>query len=197
MSSSFALKTMRSKGKNTMIRQNNSGMAMLAVIIMILVMTTVGVGMYQLVQSSIAVTGGFYHRATTRSVSVASGALVMETIANSITGGTVIKSNLLTQVDSNVLADILGSIGSDIATDTPDSSPDFEYQVGQIRSRVDVDFLQAIPMSGGAIEFGSAYDGIGNGQTLGSGFLISEYVQIVTTDLASGSKSVIRYIADN
>lgn len=175
------------------------GMAMVAVIMVLLVMTTLGMGMYKLVSSTIGVSGGFYRKATTRSVAVATGSMVMETIATSITSGTTVPAPGLSAVDTltNIYKEMTPNNGVfDDSADpsSPAFAPDFRFTLGGITAFADVDFLQAVPVAGGSIEFASAYDGVGHGQALGSGFLIENQVRIIAVD-SYGSRTEVRFIA--
>jgi hypothetical protein len=181
--------------------KSQAGIALFAVIAMLLIMTTVGLGMYKLVSGTIATSAAFHKKTTTRGVAVATAGMVMDAIASSITAGTIVAPSVLNLSDPNVMLDLYGDPDSDIVTDTATSNPDFTYtvnhQYGQIVATADVDFQQSIPMAGGAIEFASAYDGVGAGQTMGSSFLISEAVKVIATDQGSGARTVINFVADN
>ncbi len=170
-----------------------SGMALMAVMAMLVIMTVIGTGMYKLVQTSIGVTSGFSRRATTRSVAVAHASLVFDSITASVVQGAVQLPPGLILNDLNVLRDMTGQPGNNIQLDSAELNPDFSYSFGGITSRIDVDFLQAVPTAGGSVEFASAYDGIGNGQALGAGFLIENQVNVTATD-ASGAKTNLRFL---
>ena len=183
---------MHSKAEQ-MSRDGQSGMALMAVMAMLVIMTIIGTGMYKLVQTSIGVTSGFSRRATTRSVAVAQASLVFETVSVSVTTGTIVLMPGLLQSNPDALKDMYGAAGNDIALDSTTLNPDFTYTMGRITARADVDFMQAIPTAGGSIEFASAYDGIGNGQALGAGFLIENQVNITATD-PSGARTNLRFV---
>lgn len=174
-------------------KNGQSGMALIAVMSILIVMTVMGTGMYKLVQTSVGVTSGFARRATTRSVAVAQASLLFETVAVSVTSGTIVLMPGLLQTNAGALKDMYGQTGNDIALDSTSLNPDFTYNLGGITARADVDFLQSVPTSGGSIEFASAYDGIGNGQALGAGFLIENQVNITATD-SMGGRTNLRFV---
>ncbi len=179
---------------------DDRGFALMITMVLLVVMTIIGLGMYKLVQSTIGVSAGYQRKAVTRAVAAAHGALAMETIAGSVTAGTLVQTPGLTVVDSNVLNEILGFNSPDYS-DSPDPSspnfaPDFQLTLGKVTAYGDVDFMQAIPLTGGSIEFASAYDGVGQGQTLGSSYLIEQGVTIIAVD-PTGARTEVRFVADN
>ena len=177
------------------MRERQSGMALMAVMVMLVIMTTIGVGMYKLVQSSIGVSGSYFRKATTRGMAVAAGSMMMSTVADSVRYGAITAPTLLVRGSLDPMLDILAANGNDILSDTPENNPDFTFTVDNFVTGVDVDFMHTIPLAGGSIEFASAYDGVGQGQTLGSSFLIEDSVQIVTRDTRSGARTVINFVA--
>lgn len=196
-----------------MPHRNQSGMAMLTVMIMLAVMSVIGVGMFNMVRNVIGVTAGYQKRETTRSVAWAAAALTMDSISQSITDSTLSPASGLEIVNGS-WEDLMGADGNDNISDMPDPSvvniyqfgatfmPDFHYGFGcgilgcAIDAYVDVDFLQMTPLTGGSIEFASAYDGVGQGQTLGSSFLITEMVSVIAVD-KKGGRTAVRFFADH
>jgi hypothetical protein len=182
---------------------NQRGMALIAVMFMLVVMTIIGMGMYKLIESTIGVSASYNRKAQTRMMAVAHGSLVMDTIANSVIAGNLILSPGLEagKPAADILANLMGSDGNNYGDSAvlghPNFAPDFILRRGNIISYADVDFVQSIAMSGGSIEFASAYDGVGQGQTMGSSFLIQQSVHIVSYDERTGTKSEIRFMADN
>lgn len=176
--------------------QKQSGMALLAVMIMLVIMTTIGVGMYKLVQSTIGVSGAYFRKATTRGIGVAAGSMMMSTIADSVRYGDVTAPTMLTVPGwAEPMLDMLAAGGNDILTDSPEFHPDFVMDVGDFIAEVDVDFMQTIPLAGGSIEFASAYDGVGQGMTLGTSYVIEDSVQILARDKKSGARTIINFVA--
>lgn len=196
-----------------MPHRNENGMAMLTVIMMMTVMMVIGTGMYVMVRNIIGISASYYKRETTRSVAYAAAGLTMDTISQSITDSTVAPAPGL-EVVNGTWEDLMGSDGNDNITDMPDPttinlasggavfSPDFHYGFScgfagcPVDAYVDVDFLSMTPLTGGSIEFASAYDGVGQGQTLGSSFLITELVKVIAVD-NRGGRTAIRYFADH
>ena len=186
---------MRTNTSPILARQ--SGVIMIAVVVMLLIMTIMAASIYNMLSTTIGISGGFSRKAATRSVAATQASLVMEMVAVAVTSGTLPNVSGLTVNDPGVMMDLLAGAGNDIMTDTPDNNPDFTYVAntanGTINARADVDFLQTIPIAGGSIEFASAYDGVGNGQTMGSAFLVENYVHIQSTD-SFGSRSELRFV---
>lgn len=204
-----------------MPQRNENGMAMLTVIMMMAVMAVIGTGMYSMVRNVIGVSTAYHKRETTRSVAYAAAGLTMDTISQSITDSTIAPAPGLVSLNAT-WEDLMGSSGNDNIGDMPDPTvvnlaslgatfaPDFFYgaignacTIGNtnpsncaINAYVDVDFMQMTPLTGGSIEFASAYDGVGQGQTLGSSFLITELVRVVAVD-NKGGRTQIRYFADH
>lgn len=176
-------------------------MALPAVMAMLVVMTIIGAGMYQLVQSTIGVSGSYFRKATVSGVAKAQASLIMETIANSIPEGTIVLAPGLKVNNPGFVFDQMTGAALDYSgepcppADGPQCQPDFEYTYGSVTAFGDVDFIQAIALSGGSIEFASAYDGVGAGQTLGSSFIVENHVRIVAIDNRSGARTEVRYIA--
>ena len=185
------------------LRIGSEGMALPAVMAMLVVMTIIGAGMYQLVQSTIGVSGSYFRKASVSGVASSQASLIMETIADSIPEGAVRAApGLIINDPDNVFQQMTGgATASDYAYlpcdpgDGADCLPDFEYRYGSVVAYGDVDFVQAIPLDGGSIEFASAYDGVGQGQTLGSSFVVENHVRIVAIDERSGARTEVRYIA--
>lgn len=192
---------------------NQRGMAMLTVILMLTVMSVVGVGMFNMVRNVLGVSAGYQKRESTRSAAYAAAGLTMDSISQSITDSTLAPAPGLEIVNAT-WEDLVGADGNDNISDIPDPSvinvasagsffaPDFHYGFGcgfggcAVDAYVDVDFLQSTPLTGGSIEFASAYDGVGQGQTLGTAFLITEMVKVVAVD-ANGGRTAIHYFADH
>ncbi len=177
-------------------------MALAMAVIMLLVMTIGVMGIWKLVDSIIGVSASYYRKTTTRGAAVAQSGMLMETIANSITAATVAPTpGLIILEDIDKLYQELsggGFAGIDYSDspdpDSPNFNPDFRYTIDNIEVYGDVDFAQRIPLSGGSIEFASAYDGVGQGQTLGSSFVIQNHVRVIAVD-PSGARTEVRFMA--
>jgi hypothetical protein len=174
--------------------KKQSGMALVAVMVMLVIMMTIGTAMYKLVQSTIGVSGSYYRKATTRGVGVAAASMLVSTVADSVRYGDVTAPTQLQVGSTSPMFDMLAAEGNDILSDTAESSPDFTFNVGDYVATADVDFMQTIPLAGGSVEFASAYDGVGQGMTLGTSFVIEDSVQILSRSTVSGARTIINFV---